>query len=252
MKKGAIIFDIDGTAVDSPKQKLPTVELVNQVQRLKSNYVMSVATGRVWSFVKDVLKELNLEDPCVISAGTQICNPKTGEILWQKNLPVESLNSALHILKEYPEYKILYNDGTEDDYFHGGISPLEFTFGGDIYFFEQVFVPEVVALEIYDKLSKIDNLAIVMVVSQKPGCKDIHIINKDATKEAAIEQLLKMIGQNKENSIGIGDGNNDIHLFNAVGLKVAMGNGVEVLKQEADIIIDRVDENGLAKYFANL
>lgn len=52
--------------------------------------------------------------------------------------------------------------------------------------------------------------------------------------------------------IGIGDGANDIHLFNAVGLKVAMGNAVPSLKEKADIVIGHVTDDGLAQYFEDL
>jgi Cof subfamily protein (haloacid dehalogenase superfamily) len=252
MKTNAIIFDLDGTAVDSPQVKLPTNELIQEIQRLNNKFYLSTATGRAWSFAKNVIKALNLTDPCIISAGTQICNPQTGEILSQKNISPRSLSQIVSILKNYPEYKIIFNDASEDDYFNGGVYPQEFKTNENVYFFEQAFVPNSIAIEVCNKLEQVDDIAVVLVVSQKPGCNDIHIINKHATKEHAVEELLKLIKVKKENTIGIGDGNNDIHLFNAVGYKVAMGNGVESIKSSADKIIESVSDNGLAKYFATL
>jgi HAD superfamily hydrolase (TIGR01484 family) len=252
MKTKAIIFDLDGTAVDSPVKKIPTQDLVDQIERLKDDYYFCAATGRVWSFAKLVLTTLKLTDPCIISAGTQICDPQTGKILWQKNVDPGLLMQAVEVLKDYPEYRILYNDGTLEDYFHGGISPLDFNSTDPVYFFEQVFIPNAIATEIYARLSKITGLAIIMVVAQKPGCNDIHIINKEATKEQAIAELLKMISLERENTIGVGDGNNDIHLFNAVNLKVAMGNSVDIIKKAADKIIGSVSEDGMVEYLKTL
>ena len=252
MKDKAIIFDIDGTAVNSPKQKQPTSELVKTIDKLKHTYYFCAATGRVWSFAKPLLKSLHLTDPCIISAGTQICEPLTGKILWQKNVDQKSLLEVLNIFNQYPEYKLLHNDGTEEDYFYGGVYPGDFVTKEPVYFLEEVFVPDKIAKEVYEKLSKIKTITCVMVVAQKPGCRDLHIVNNLATKEHTIAELLKRIGIERKNTIGIGDGYNDIHLFNAVHYKVAMGNAVPELKKMADKIIRPVSEDGMTGYLKSL
>ena len=194
----------------------------------------------------------NLKDLSIISAGTQICNPSTGEIVWQKNLEQEALDEAISVFRQYPDWKLLYNDGTEDDYFNGGVFPAEFVNKEPVYFLEQVFVPDETAKEIYQKLVNIKGVAAVMVVAQKPGCRDIHVINSQATKEYSIAELLKLLDIGRENTIGIGDGYNDIHLFNAVKYKVAMGNAVPELKKAADTIIKSANEDGMADYLRSL
>lgn len=251
MKTNAIIFDIDGTAIDSPTQKIPSDHLIKTVNRLKDSYYLSAATGRVWTFAKSVLQSLALEDPCIISAGTQICNPKTGEILWEKTLSESALEQAIGILRNYP-YKILHNDYPEDDYFHGGVLGENFSHTDPVYFLEQVFIPDDLAIQIRDQLNTIEGVTCVMVIAQKPGTRDLHIINKDATKEHAIAQLLSMLNVDKENTIGIGDGHNDIHLFSAVNYKVAMGNAAPELKELADIVINPVNQDGMAMYLETL
>jgi hydroxymethylpyrimidine pyrophosphatase-like HAD family hydrolase len=70
VKDNAIIFDIDGTAINSPEQKIPSEKLVRVIEQLKAKYYLSAAIGRVWSFAKHVLHGLHLTDPCIISAGT--------------------------------------------------------------------------------------------------------------------------------------------------------------------------------------
>ncbi len=252
MKNHAIIFDIDGTAVDSPSQKLPSEMLIQATHDLRTEYFLCAATGRVWTFAKPVLHSLQLTDPCIISAGTQICNPVTGEILWQKTIDGGALKEILSIFQQFPDYKLLYNDGNEDDYFNGGSYPKDFTTHEPVYFLEQVFIPDELALVAYDKLNSVEGVTCVMVVSQKPGCRDLHIINSSATKEHAIAELIAMLRIDKTNTIGIGDGHNDIHLFNAVHTKIAMGNAVPELKEMADKIIGSVQEDGLAGYFKTL
>src|SRR5687768_16882010 len=99
MKSKAIIFDIDGTAIDSPLQKVPSDRLIEAMRNIESDYYVCAATGRVWSFAEPILRGLSLSDPCIISAGTQICNPATGEILWQCDIDGVDMNAVLAVAK---------------------------------------------------------------------------------------------------------------------------------------------------------
>ena len=51
----------------------------------------------------------------------------------------------------------------------------------------------------------------------------------------------------KEETLTIGDHNNDIELLLAGGIKVAMGNATEELKSVADFVTDTVDNDGFVK-----
>ncbi|MCL4359646.1 Cof-type HAD-IIB family hydrolase [Patescibacteria group bacterium] len=231
---------------------MPSAKLVHAIDQVEGEYYLSSATGRVWSFAKHVLQGMHLVDPCIISAGTQICNPVTGEILWQKVIPEKSLQEVLTIFREYPDYKLLHNDGTEDDYFNGGVNPIDFVAKEPVYFLEQVFVPDTTALEVYEKLRTVDGVTCVMVIAQKPGTRDLHIVNAAATKEHAVVELLRILGVKKADSIGIGDSHNDIHLFNAVGYKVAVSNAIQELKDSADQVIGSAANDGMADYLLSL
>lgn len=252
MKKEVIIFDLDGTAINSPKQKLPSERLVKAANSLKSHFFLCAATGRVWSFASPVLQSLQLTDPCIISAGTQICDPVTGKILWEKCIDNSNLNLVLDVFRQFPEYKLLYNDGTEDDYFNGGVYPENFVAKEPVYFLEQVFIPDIVAQNIFNKLQSISGVTCVMVTAQKPGFRDLHIVHNAATKEFAVAELLRIINIPSEATIGVGDSYNDVHLFNAVKYKVAMGNAIPELKSMADEVIGPVVDDGLSTYFEKL
>ncbi len=252
MKTEIIIFDLDGTAIDSPIQKLPSDRLVAAINDLRQKYFLCAATGRCWTFAKDVIQGLDLQDLCIISGGTQICDPKTGEVVWQKDIIPQALAEVIKVFLENGEQKLIFNDYTEDDYFNGGTYPRDFDVSQRVNWLSQSFVPDELAVKLHDKLDLIHGITCVMVVLQKPGCRDLHIVNAEATKEYAITELQSRLGVTKEASIGIGDGHNDIHLFNSVGTKVAMGNAVDDLKKVADIVIGNVKSEGLAEYFEHL
>ena len=62
-----------------------------------------------------------------------------------------------------------------------------------------------------------------------------------------MEFLQNYWGLKKEEILTIGDQNNDIALLQAGGLKIAMGNATDELKEIADYITDSVYEDGFVK-----
>src|SRR5437868_1564597 len=165
MKQQAIIFDIDGTAIDSPEQKLPTDRLTKAAQAIRKDYYLCAATGRAWSFTKHVLQAMKLTDPCIISGGTQICDPQTGKIFWQCNLEPVDLEAAAAILRRYPHYMVQWNDYTDEDYLHGGRAPADIELDKPVYFLGMMFVPQKVAPEIAAQLSSIEGIACILAVA---------------------------------------------------------------------------------------
>ena len=62
-----------------------------------------------------------------------------------------------------------------------------------------------------------------------------------------VEFLQKHWGLKKEEILTIGDQNNDIALLQAGGIKIAMGNATDELKEIADYITDSVFNDGFVK-----
>lgn len=252
MKTKALIFDIDGTAINSPEQKSPSQRLINAIRVVEDKFYVCAATGRVWPFVEHIIRALKLTDPCIISGGTQIINPVTEEILWQADMQKADCEAALKIMQQYPDYLIIYNEYTEDDYLHGGTPPDEVKLNHPVYILEQKFIPASIGPEIIAKLSMVEGVSCTLVTAQKPDMVDIHVTSRGATKEHTIGRLLEIIKMNKADTLGFGDGHNDIHLFNAVGYKVAMDNAEKELKEMADEIIGHVADDSLAEYLEKL
>ncbi|PTQ82660.1 Cof subfamily protein (haloacid dehalogenase superfamily) [Trichococcus patagoniensis] len=68
-------------------------------------------------------------------------------------------------------------------------------------------------------------------------------------KATAIEALLTHLGRSKERTIAIGDGLNDLEMFDYCEIGIAMGNAKEELKAVADHVTSSVDEDGLHQAF---
>jgi HAD superfamily hydrolase (TIGR01484 family) len=253
VKFKAIIADVDGTVLDSPEEKVASTRLQEVIERLdKKGIITSVATGRGETYAKPVVNSLNLQYPIIVSAGARIVDPRKGEELWSCCLAKAQLEAVVNIAREY-SYKCLWNDYRESEYIiNGGWDINKIDINEPIYFFEIAFIPEGEHLSMINRLSRIEGITITAPVAQRPNTRDLHITNNRATKEHAIYELGKILDVNKSQMIGVGDGHNDLHLFEAVGYKVAMGNAVDELKQNADIVIDTVHNDGLAQYLENL
>ena len=70
---------------------------------------------------------------------------------------------------------------------------------------------------------------------------------KDCNKKNAIKKVMDKFGVNHDEIIVIGDGGNDLPMFDYAKLKIAMENGSEALKQKADYITDTNNNDGVAK-----
>lgn len=252
MQYKAVITDLDGTAVDSPEQKVASERLAQAVQNLEAAGVkVCAATGRPESFAMPVIESMKLTEPCIVAGGTCIVNPVTREMLWKCSMAEDQLRTLLNRI-EGITYGCLWNDYVEEDYLSGGWDLATFDQHESTFFFEICYVPDDAVDELVKQIGDIDGVLVTVVIAQRPGCKDIHITSQQATKEHAIYELEKMIGVAKEDMIGIGDGPNDTHLFNAVGHKVAMANAVDHLKEVADEVIGDIKDDGLAEYFERL
>lgn len=243
MKKyKVLIFDLDGTAILNMPDAIPSNRLVKAIAAAKPNIKLCAATGRPITNAKKIVDLLDLIDPCIISAGTQIIDPQTYKIL--KEVPIEkpSLHKIIEICRPY-HYELLM----DDELIGEGKSAKE---RGTLDQAKVVYLmgcTESDAKLILEKLNKISSITAAGVISWTHEGVDIHITHENATKEHAVRELLRMLNIQKDMAIGVGDADNDVHLFKAVGYRVAMGNATKLLKSQADETCASVEEDGLAQ-----
>lgn len=242
MKYKAIIFDLDGTVVPTKPEGMPSEEVIKAVHKLQGKIKLSFASGRSIHTCRHIEKVFGLTDPCVINGGSQIVNPKTEEVIWEQNLPDKVIEKIVGISRKY-SLKVSINGINFDD----KVNIDEFPKVANIICALGVRKDETDSL--VKELVKISDLAVHILPSWIEGDYwDIHITHKLGTKKHAMEKLIEILGVKKEEAIGIGDGNNDMPLFESVGYKVAMGNAVDVLKNAADYITDTLENNGFVKF----
>ncbi len=245
MKYKAIIFDLDGTAIPNRRDGMPSIRLINTIKKIQDKVFVCAATGRPINHCRQILNALGLKSPCIVSGGTKIVDPITEKVLWSKSLSQDQLKSILAVAKNYhfPVYVgESDNSGTHVD--------RVVTQPANIVYIEPV-TPEGTE-KIFSELKKINDIAFHTANSWTDGHFDLQITHKDATKGHAVEELLKMLNVKKEETIGFGDSNNDLPIFEKVGYKVAMDNASEDLKKAADFIAPHAESEGLAEAIEKL
>ena len=75
----------------------------------------------------------------------------------------------------------------------------------------------------------------------------LEVLPLAVNKAGALAALTQSLGISLEQVAAIGDGLNDLEMLNAVGLPVAMGNAVDLLKSKAKWIVRTNDEGGVAE-----
>ena len=74
----------------------------------------------------------------------------------------------------------------------------------------------------------------------------LDLTHPQANKGDALREMARLMGVDAARIAVLGDGENDIPLFKAAGLSIAMGNAAATVKAEADFVTGANDEDGAA------
>jgi hydroxymethylpyrimidine pyrophosphatase-like HAD family hydrolase len=235
----AVIFDIDGTAIPANLDAIPSSQLIRAIKEAQRRVKVCAATGRSLPHVSKLLHILSLKDPCILSGGTQIVDPRTEKTLWEKRLSKAQVKEVIILCLPYP-YEVGFSDEAK-----GAPAENKVVRGSERIMYIGAVTREDAEI-LKEKLQQIAGVTAHIGSSWTKDRVDIHVTNRYATKKFAVEKLLKLLGVDKDTVIGVGDTDNDLPLFESVGFKIAMANGTEKLKRSADYIAPSVDEDGLA------
>lgn len=253
-KYKALIVDFDGTLVGL--DFIPTDKVKKAIKKLlDTGYKVCIATGRRYQGkVEEICRILNLTDPQIAGAGSQIIDPKTGKALWTDYISEKDSKSIIDFLiknntpfaVESGEYVFLEDEQLKTRYGSGlsfkKIKEL------DLNKVSKVFVPDISLVNSLRSL--FPNLNVIVAGLSIRHALDIT--SKNASKELAVLELSKILNIDPKDMVGAGDGYNDIPLLTACGYKVAMDNAPQELKKIADLIIPDVEHDGLVTLISRL
>lgn len=236
----ALLTDVDRTLLITP-DAMPTGKVREAITSTNDTMHIGLATSRPYEKIKDISEYLGLSGPSIVSNGAQVVNVKTGEYYHEYPISPEATHSSCKLLQNDKENIRFWvqDDGTDYDY-------------NEHYTPNKPFVVvaygmnHTTADRLLPLLAAIEDTFSTKVPSYEPGKVDIMTTSVNATKQHGVKAVADILGIKPHEIIGVGDGYNDRPLLMGCGLKIAMGNAVEELKEIADDIAPSVDDDGLA------
>lgn len=239
-----VVTDVDGTLVQLQQREVSDVVRSAVIAAENRGVNVVPVTGRPYETLKPVLEVLGFDSLCVVDNGATIRDAVTGQIIWSNWLETETVRDIVRILLPFStkiDYAPIYDEHIPD-----AANELEKVTKPAPYVFS--FFPTDKISEIEAALQKIEGLAYQFdEVTGMPHLSATQVTKLDATKFNGVEALRESLGASKQNTLAIGDGNNDVPLFENAGLKVAMGNATDTLKKLANHIVGTVDDDGFAE-----
>lgn len=264
-----VVVDLDGTLLNDKKQvSQRNAEIINKIQKEK-DVLFVIATGQNIKNISYIIETIGeaINQYIIASNGAIIKDNVKNKYLLKRYLKQEEVIKVIDSYKKLHLRGILHTDnGALTDgnreaemnkntkavqdlkkfYIENSISAtLMFTICGE----ELDLRKMKEEIEVNFKDLEATDICHFVVNTGKEHYETayIDVIKKNATKANAINILADYLHVDKEEIIVIGDGANDISMFEMSGYKIAMGNADENLKKKADFVTDNNNEDGVAK-----
>jgi Cof subfamily protein (haloacid dehalogenase superfamily) len=250
-----VVADLDGTLIHSKgftKETLKTVKKLHE-----KGVIFTIATGRHILTAKKYIDEIDIQHPVIYSNGAYIYDHKNQKVIHQalidkktalKTMEVcESNNldfilytvdhvyatkkardNLISMIGKY-DIEVLSENELKSSVKNGAIKIL--VFDSDV---ERIKEARIILSQIHG----------VYLLQSSKNYLDIghHSVNKGS----ALSILAKYLNVSLEDTMAIGDQENDIKMIQVAGVGVAMGDGNPLLKDEADYITKPFDEDGFS------
>lgn len=257
-----VSMDLDETLLTT--DKVITDSFESFVKKLKSNNIIPVvATGREYYSAHKFVGN-NVDIDLICNNGNVIRDNLSGKVHYVNPISDEDLKrvmafddndkvfTSLHIQRDdgidlvYKKKNFTNFEGTYVDAFRGrnlGLdnfdnlegNPLSIVFAGSH--------DDLVGLRnrMRDEISDRFNFHI-MKIRREPKWM-LEVLQKSGDKFYGVKKYAEIRGIDLKNVAAIGDDSNDVMLIKSVGLGIAMKNGVERLREAADVVSDFDNNN---------
>ena len=256
-----IFLDLDGTLMDDRKN-IPDYNMSAIKEALSQGHKVILCTGRPLCSAKQLFAQLNMEQEgcyAITFNGALIYDIFHEKILFKQTIPLEYVRYIFEKADRYGMYMQTYSDDTV-------ICQKDMKEGRD--YSERVKIERKIVPDVFEVLGEEEpykTLAIADGYNRKeletfrklfsdwaPGKVDIffscneylEFVPLNVSKGSAVRFLADFLNIPIENTIAVGDAENDIPMLEAAGLGVAMKNASEEIKKYADYITELDNNQG--------
>ena len=247
-----LFFDIDGTLIDGGSNLMS--ESTKEAIRIarENGHICMINTGRTKRLVGDEITGQAEFDGLLLGCGTEI--EYRGKRLMHKTFTLEESQVIMDAMKKYHVDAIL--EGCREDYAPRGEEVFTEAFRGMAEeIAERKYDRYANALGNFDKLYACAETAEGMdgMKQELSGILDFidrehgfhELVPKGYSKATAIHYITDYLQIPMEDTVAIGDSNNDLPMLHCAHTSIAMGNSSEQVLETADYITTDVDKDGI-------
>lgn len=254
MDKKLIALDLDGTLLNSDGIVSDATKL--HLQKLKEKgHIITISTGRILNRALVGTDGAEFANYIVSDAGAAVFKNdernKEWEEVYVETLPKDIVQNIASYYNKDKFVSVSILDRNRIHYYDGTINIIEILERVSeithvtVDFLNNEFTKEY--LELFK--AKFPNLEIEMMQDSFGDKKWLDILQKDIEKYKGIAKVAKLEGISNENIIAFGDGLNDVAMLKKCGVGVAMKNALPEVKEQADYITSRTNnENGVIEF----
>ncbi len=246
----AIFFDIDGTLVSFKTHTVPQ-STINALAELKrKNIKVFIATGRALKQIGN-LGDLTFDG--YITLNGAYCVNAAHEVIHKSVIPREDIETLIRYQEENERFPCAFMTPEAMTVNYVDERVIELARLVDLPLpqvkdFRETDWNDVLQMDIYiDKEKEREIMRKVLTRCQasrwNPIFADINA--RGVSKQSGIDRILEYYGIKLDETMGFGDGGNDITMLRHVNMGVAMGNAAEEVKRVSDYVTDSVDDNGI-------
>lgn len=249
---GVVLSDVDGTQIIHG-ERLPSSPVQAAAHRLRANGIpLLEVTSRSHALLRKLVVPLALRDNlCTLDGGATVAHADSGNVAWSQWLNAETTRGVVTTIGGLCT-NIHFDMDSRGREPHEVLAAIE-DGRASIEAAPSVFAIFGVAKgqQVVDALGRLSGIkhTPIMGYENSPDLRCIQVVDAGVDKQYGVEQMLRHADLSDQRKFAIGDGTNDLSLFAAVGpdgVKVAMGNAPDELKDLADWVAPSVEEHGFA------
>jgi Cof subfamily protein (haloacid dehalogenase superfamily) len=254
-----VFCDLDGTLAPFGGEVRPAVREAMQAV-VDSDKWITLSTSRGYQMVKPFLDSVVVNAPMVCCTGALIVEASTRKVHFVKPLPLDMAH-ALARLSEQEGIAMWFYLADMETMLEKRVGDAGFVLRRDGATIREAPDPVAELQEpphkvLVDTPSPEYMPAVAARVQECVGDRARVVLSRPYRAEVvlpgiskawAMAWVAKDVGVKQEETIGIGDGDNDLDMIQWAGLGVAMGNATPAVKAAADWIAPPVEEDGAAE-----
>ena len=260
-----IVFDLDGTLLREDGSIGPdSIALIKQLR--ETGVYFSIATGRLHSATTQFIGELGIDLPIISLDGSLIKGGIDDTTIYESNVPVKYVKKAIHYADQYLlKIALCHAEAIYYTENNSVIPELLEKFGATydlVSSYDNILentLEIVIAGDYRDSIKHVENRMIfpysfgLQASSYKShrhgGIYYLEIRKHGSSKGKGLQRLSKHLKISVTETAVMGDWYNDKSLFESGGLKIAVQNAVPELKNMADFVTKRTNnEDAVAEF----